>query len=116
MRTSSAKAKGRRLQNAVADAIRARFPDLEPDDVRPAIMGASGEDVLLSPAARKRFPYSVECKNTERLNVWEALRQAEANCGEHTPLLVFTRNRSKTYVAIEWSQFLELHGGNDGGS
>lgn len=105
MRTSSAKAKGRRLQNAVAAAIRERF-NLPADDVRPAVMGECGEDIKLSPAARAVFPYSVECKNTERLAIWDALAQCEANAGDSTPLLVFSRNRSKTYVAIELDEFL----------
>ena len=40
-------------------------------------MGDSGEDILLSPAARKLFPFSVECKNQEKLNIWSSLEQAE---------------------------------------
>ncbi len=65
MRTSSAKAKGRRLQQKVRDLILETFSELEEDDVRSTSMGASGEDVLLSPLARKKFPFSVECKNVE---------------------------------------------------
>lgn len=107
MRTSSAKAKGRRLQQAVAAAIRERF-HLAPDDVRPAIMGESGEDIKLSTAAREKFPFAVECKNQERLNVWDALAQAEANAANGTPLLVFKRNRTQTYVALRFDDFMEL--------
>jgi hypothetical protein len=109
VRTSSAKAKGRRLQNATARAIREAFPELETGDVRPAIMGESGEDIRLSPAARRVFPFSVECKNQERLNIWAALAQAEANAVDGAaPLLVFSRNRSGTYVALELGRFLAL--------
>ena len=36
-------------------------------------MGAGGEDLLLSPAARRKFGFSVECKNVEKLNVWNAM-------------------------------------------
>ncbi|MCB0194138.1 MAG: hypothetical protein KDJ65_19460 [Anaerolineae bacterium] len=107
MKPSSAKAKARRLQNAVAALIRRRF-GLAARDVRPASMGAHGADVQLSADAAARFPFAVECKNTERLNVWEALAQAEANADGLTPLLVFKRNRSKTYVTLEFEQFLEL--------
>ena len=63
MKTRSAKNKGKRLQNEVRDLILETFKQLEPDDVRSTTMGDSGEDVLLSPAARKLFPFSVECKN-----------------------------------------------------
>lgn len=108
MKTSSAKAKGRRLQDEIRRAILARFPSLEPDDVKCAVMGESGEDVKLSPAARRLFPFSVEAKNVEALNVWKALAQGEGNSGGYTPILVFRRNRSKTYVALEFTEFLEL--------
>lgn len=109
MKPQSAKAKGRRLQQTVRDRILETFPSLEPDDVRSASMGASGEDLLLSPAARRLFPFSVECKNQERLNIWTALTQAESNSRDgKTPLLVFTRNRAATYVALPFDVFLDL--------
>jgi hypothetical protein len=109
MKPRSAKAKGRRFQSEVKELILESFPLLEPDDVKPAIMGESGEDIKLSPAARKLFPYAVECKNTEKLNIWSALEQAEANAkNQNTPLLFFKRNRSKAYVAMEADHLFEL--------
>lgn len=109
MKPSSAKAKGRKLQQEVRQLILDAFPQLEPDDVKCAIMGEAGEDIKLSPAARKLFSYSVECKNTEKLNIWDALKQAEANTKDNTiPALFFRRNRSKTYVALEADQFISL--------
>jgi len=108
MKTRSAKNKGKRLQNDVRDLILETFQELEPDDVRSTTMGDSGEDVLLSPAARKLFPFSVECKNQEKLNIWSSLRQAEDNAGEHTPLVVFKRNRSKTYISMEINDLMRL--------
>ena len=108
MKTRSAKNKGKRLQNDVRDLILETFKELEPDDVRSTTMGDSGEDVLLSPAARKLFPFSVECKNQEKLNIWSSLQQAEDNAGEHIPSVVFKRNRSKTYVAFELDKLMEI--------
>jgi len=108
MKTRSAKNKGKRLQNDVRDLILETFQELEPDDVRSTTMGDSGEDVLLSPAARKLFPFSVECKNQERLNIWESLEQAETNAGQHIPLVVFKRNRSKTYISMEINDLMRL--------
>ena len=108
MKTRSAKNKGKRLQNDVRDLILETFTELEPDDVRSTTMGDSGEDVLLSPAARKLFPFSVECKNQERLNIWESLEQAETNAGQHIPLVVFKRNRSKTYISMEINDLMRL--------
>ena len=45
-------------------------------------MGAGGEDLIMARAARQMFPFSVECKNVEKLNVWEAYEQAKANCND----------------------------------
>jgi len=73
-------------------------------------MGESGEDIILSPAARDVIPYSFECKNQERLNIWESLKQAEDNCSKYTPAVVFKRNRTKTYIALELDEFLNIIG------
>ena len=108
MKTRSAKNKGKRLQNDVRDLILETFKELEPDDVRSTTMGDSGEDILLSPAARKLFPFSVECKNQEKLNIWSSLEQAEENAQSHTPVLIFKRNRSKTYAVLEIKDFIDL--------
>jgi hypothetical protein len=107
VKTSSAKAKGRRLQNDVAFRIATQF-ELQPGDVKPAVMGESGEDIHLSPAARKVFPFSVECKNQERLNIWDALEQTQKNAGVHHPLLIFKRNRSTTYAAMPLAVLLQI--------
>jgi len=109
MKTHSGKTKCRRLQNTVRDVLLEHFSEeLEPDDIRTAIMGETGEDIKLSPAARKLIPYSFECKNQEKLNIWSSLEQAEENSGDYPPVLIFKRNRSKTYVVIEIDEFLKL--------
>lgn len=109
MLTKSAKAKGRKLQNKIRDVILKLFPSLEADDVKVALMGESGCDLKLSPAARKVFAYSVECKNQEKLAIWSALKQAEENAVAGTsPLLVFARNRTEPYVALRLIDFVRL--------
>jgi hypothetical protein len=108
MKPRSAKNKGKRLQNKVRDIILEKFDKLEPDDVRSITMGDSGEDILLSPAARRLFPFSVECKAQESLSIWSALQQAESNAGKHIPLVIFKRNRSKTYAVLEFKELLKL--------
>ena len=42
-------------------------------------MGESGRDIRLSPSAEKVVPFDIECKNTEKINIWSALEQAEKN-------------------------------------
>ena len=108
MKSRSAKNKGKRLQNIVRDVLLETFNTLEPDDIKSAIMGDSGEDIQLSPAARKLIPYSIECKNQEKLNIWGALEQAEKNSGDSNPVLIFKRNRSKTYAVLEIEDFIKL--------
>ena len=114
MKTSSKKGKGRRLQNYVVEKLLFLFSFLEDDDIKSAIMGESGEDIKLSPAARKAIPYSFECKNQERLSIWNSLQQAEDNCKGFDPILIFKRNRTKTYACMEFDLFLKLIGGNNG--
>ena len=109
MKTRSAKNKGKRLQNSVRDILLESFKEqLEPDDIKSTTMGESGEDIQLSPAARKLIPYAIECKNQEALSIWKALEQAENNSNGYEPLLIFKRNRSKTYVTLELEDFLKL--------
>ena len=110
MKPSSRKGKGRRLQNFLKEKLYEYFPTLRQGDVKTAVMGESGEDIILSPAARDLIPYSFECKNPERLNIWESLSQAEDNSGDYTPIVVFKRNRSNTYIALDLEEFLKIIG------
>ena len=108
MKTRSAKNKGKRLQNSVRDILLETFTELEQDDIKSTTMGESGEDIQLSPAARKLIPYAFECKTQEKLNIWSSLEQAEENAQSHTPVLIFKRNRSKTYAVLEMKDFIDL--------
>ena len=112
MKSRSAKNKGKRLQNKVRDLILEKFDTLEDDDVRSTTMGDSGEDVLLSPAARKLFPFSIECKNQEKLNIWESYKQASDNAGKYEPIVVIKRNNQKPLVLIDAEYFVRLHNGH----
>ena len=118
---SSSKAKGRRLQNYVRDALRKVFiddcgliPRLEEDDIKSQTMGMTGEDIVLSPRARKLIPYSFECKNVERLQFWSTVEQAESNIKDNTfAAIVVKKNRREPYVAVSLDHFLELIGGSN---
>ena len=105
----SAKAKGRKLQQYVRDMLLLYSKRLlEQDDIRSTAMGQGGEDIQFSPAARKIYPYSIECKNVEKLNVWEAIQQAKDNSKGHTPMVVFKKNGESPFVAIPFTEFLRL--------
>lgn len=107
MKTQSAKAKGRRLQQWVCGLILDRWTGLDEDDVNSRSMGASGEDVMLSPLARKKFPFSIECKNTERLNLYKSYEQCVGNAGDnYEPLLIVKRNGSKPLAVVDAEWFV----------
>ena len=109
MKAASAKAKGRRLQQWVRDRIMDRWPQLRKGDVRSQSMGAGGEDVPLSPFAGDLFPFVMECKNQESLNIWKALKQAEGHAQDgRYPAVVFKRNRTEVYVAFRFDHLLEI--------
>jgi hypothetical protein len=110
MRPQSCKAKGRRHQQRLARDILAAFPHLGPDDVVSTSMGAGGEDLRLSAAARQALPLSIEAKNQERLAIWSCLQQCEANApAGAVPCLVFTKNHAKTYAVVPWPVLLGLY-------
>jgi len=67
-----------------------------------------GEDIILSPSARKDVPYSFECKNVERLNLWDAIKQCESNCSDRTPVVVIKRNRTNPYAVLPLEHFIDL--------
>ena len=109
MLTSSAKAKGRRLCAKVKEILHEWAPDLQDKDIRVTPSGVNGPDLQFSPRAEEVYPLAFECKNQEKLNVWKSLEQAESHHEEGTyPILAFSRNRSKVYVAMEIEHFLRL--------
>ena len=109
MKPQSCKAKGRRLQQQIVSDLLQRFSQLEEDDIRSTSMGAHGEDVQLSPAARTLIPYSFEAKNQERLNLWASIAQAETNRPHNTDAaIVVKKNGHPAYAVIRWSKFLDL--------
>ena len=108
MKTSSAKAKGRRFQQWVRDKLIEQL-DIHPEDIESRSMGAGGEDLIMARAAREKFPYSIECKNQESINVWKSYEQAKENSGDYEPIVVLKRNKSKPLVLVDADYFVRLH-------
>lgn len=107
MRTQSAKSKGRRLQQWVRTML-IEILDVHPEDVESRSMGAGGEDLIMARAAREKFPHSIECKNVEKLNVWDAYEQAVANAGDYEPIVVMKKNHKKPLVVVDAEYFITL--------
>jgi hypothetical protein len=106
---ASRKAKGRRLQQAVRQDL-IEYLGIDPGDILSTAMGQSGCDLYLSPAARAQFPFGVECKNVERVALWESWEQCTTNAAkeELTPLLLIKRNREEPLAVLRWSDLLAL--------
>lgn len=77
-------------------------------------MGTQGEDLLLSPQARKVWPFATEVKNVERLNIHEAIAQAARNANGRTPAVAFRKNAAPMFVALPLTEVLRLLGGSQG--
>jgi len=108
MKTSSAKQKGRKLQQWVRDKLIEEL-GVHPEDIESRSMGAGGEDLIMARAARKKFPYSIECKNQEAVNVWKSYEQAKENSGDYEPIVVLKRNNTKPLVLVDADYFVRLH-------
>ena len=72
-------------------------------------MGQSGVDVPVLGKAKEQFPWSVECKNTQKLNLWDAIRQARDNQLDGTDwMLVVKKNHEGPVVVIDAMIFWKL--------
>ena len=107
MKTSSAKQKGRKLQQWMRDLLIEKL-GVHPEDIESRGMGSQGEDLIMARAAREKFPLSIECKNQEAVNVWKSYEQASENSGEYEPVLVIKRNKSKPLVVIDAEYFVSM--------
>lgn len=108
VKTQSAKAKGRRLQQWVRDLLIEKL-DIHPEDIESRSMGAGGEDLIMARAAREKFPYSIECKNQESINLWKSYEQAQENSKDYEPVVVLKRNNTKPLVLVDAEYFVKLH-------
>ena len=56
--------------------------------------------------ARQKFPFSIECKNQEKLIVWDAYQQAVENSGDYEPILIMKKNGKKPLVVLDAETFI----------
>jgi len=107
IKPSSAKQKGKGFQNKVRDLLLNTFKNLEPDDVKSTGMGQPGEDIQLSPHARKLIPYQIECKAKAASQVHTYLTQAISH-GQHEPLVIIKKDRDVAVAVVKLDHFLDL--------
>jgi hypothetical protein len=108
MKPRSAKNKGQGFTKEVQTKI-CETLQLNPDDVRVVPAGVKGMDLWLSQRAQIDFPFAVECKRQEKIQIWACLEQADSNRTDTLhPMLVFRRNRSKTWACLELETVLKM--------
>jgi len=103
------KAKGRLGQQEIRDRLLKEFPNLDSDDIKSTIMGDTGEDIQLSPAARKLLPLSIEIKRRKEgmKTAYSYLEQAaKHNRGE--PVVFFRSDRKPWLVMIGMEHYMDL--------
>lgn len=109
--SSSAKSKGRSLQQWVCQKISdlTGLPWGKDEMIASREMGQSGVDVRLIGEAKKKFPFSVECKYQETWSIPSWIKQAKANQIKGTDwLLVVRKNRMEPIIIMDAERFFEL--------
>jgi hypothetical protein len=102
------KQRGRSMQQEIRDAILTKFPTLQLDDCRSTSSGAQGEDVQLSPAARKLLPIQIECKRIKSaIGIYKWYGQAKAH-GPHEPVVFLRADRQPPLVILSADAYLDL--------
>ena len=114
---SSNKSKGRTGQQEVQKLLLRHFPELEHDDCRSNPMGSDGEDILLSPAARKILPWNIEVKRKKSVGAARFMEQCDDH-GKWEPVCFFREDKRKGpivptiqgewFVVVRASYLLEL--------
>ena len=83
---------------------------MDPEDIESRPMGSSGEDLIMGVQNKKLFPYSIECKNQEAVNVWKAYEQCSSNTSKNVEsLVIIKRNKSKPLALVDAEYFINLH-------
>ena len=107
--TRAAKAKGRGGQQEVRDKLLETFPEFENDDIKSTTMGDGGEDIQLSPAARKTMPISIEVNRRKAgmKTAYDYLDQAGKH-GKGEPVVFYRSDRQPWIIMVGMEHYMEL--------
>ncbi len=111
IKNSSAKAKGRSLQQWACCKISELLglPWGKDEMIAPREGAQSGTDVRLIGEALSRFPFSVECKAQESWHLSAWIKQARDNCMQGTDwLLICKKRRQQPVVVMDAERFFDL--------
>ena len=95
----SAKAKGASFQVTMCEWVSklTGIPFIRGSDdslIAPRNSGGNGVDIILRGPAKTAFPFSIECKAQENMNLVETVTQAQANQAEGTDWMVLHRRKA----------------------
>lgn len=77
--------------------------------MRSCAMGSNGEDIQLSPAARRLFPWSIECKARQKASIQTDYDQAASNTPKGCASMLVTKvDRRDPLVTISLADFERL--------
>ncbi len=105
MKPQSAKNKGRLLQKWIVKKLLESFPSLSEKDVLSTSMGAPGEDIKLSEAAFKLFPFYVEAKSRASLAIYSFYEQSKT---KDEVLVIVKANNKKPLAIIDAETFIRI--------
>lgn len=96
---ASAKAKGAAFQVLICKWVSKLIgvPFLQGNDdslILPRNSGGNGVDIILRGEARQKFPFSIECKAQENMNLVDTVNQSMVNQTEGTDWLVIHRRKA----------------------
>jgi hypothetical protein len=75
-------------------------------------MGQAGSDVKLIGEAKKLFPFAVECKRQEKLNLHDAIKQAKANQDANKTLdwlVISRRSNEEAIITMDADRFFAMY-------
>ena len=114
MKTKSAKAKGRKLQDWVKTNLiyylnlSQKVIDIG-SHIRCAIMGERGADVMLSSSIKHLFPFSIECKNQETFKGMYKIIDQAGNHDKYPPIAFLKMNQKEPLILMEAKTFFEVY-------
>lgn len=104
MGTINSKQKGARYERELAKAFREYGFEEARRGVQYSGKQGEADDVVGLPHIH------IEAKHVERLNLYEAIKQAERDANEdEMPCVFHRRNRTKTYVTLGLDDFMALY-------
>lgn len=106
------KAKGRLFQQYCRNILRkiGEKHGLVDDDIHSIGMGQNGCDIVLTPAAKQIFPFFIECKKQESLNIWTTFVEHFAKYKDVVglKLLLHTKNHGIPLATLRLEDLFNL--------